>query len=225
MQYSLVLLGMALATALAGAVLTARIVNQMFRRQQWQTSELSRLSSRAMADQEETARRFSRELHDEFGQTLSAIEANLVTMHNTQQYHPVRMEDCLALIKHAIENTRDLSQLLRPSILDDFGLNAGLRWLADVFSQRTDIQVDYASSLADRLDDETETQLFRIAQEALTNVGRHANATAVEMQLTSAADHVILTVSDNGEGIRVRGKGRGWGWLGCVPGRGQRVER
>ncbi|MFN0169822.1 MAG: sensor histidine kinase [Bryobacteraceae bacterium] len=213
-RYSLILLGLALATALAGAVLTVRIVIQMFRRQQWQTLELSRLSSRAMADQEETARRFSREMHDEFGQTLSALEANLVTMHNAQQYHPVRMEDCLALVKNAIENTRDLSQLLRPSILDDFGLNAGLRWLADGFSQRTGIQVDYSSSLEDRQDGETETQLFRIAQEALTNVGRHANATAVRMQLTSDAGHVGLTISDNGEGIRGSGQRKGLGLVG-----------
>lgn len=200
-QYSLVLLGLALATAVGGAVLTVRTVSEMFRRQQWQTSELARLSSRTMADQEETARRFSRELHDEFGQTLSAIEANLVTMNNTRQYHPVRMEDCLALVKNAIENTRDLSQLLRPSILDDFGLNAGLRWLADVFSQRNGIEVNCESSLEDRLDDETETQLFRIAQEALTNVARHANATAVQMKLSSLDGHVALRISDNGRGI------------------------
>ncbi len=213
-RYSLVVLGLALGTALGGAFLTVRTVSQMFRRQQWQTLELSRLSSRAMADQEETARRFSRELHDEFGQTLSAIEANLVTMHNTQQYHPVRMEDCLALVKNAIENTRDLSQLLRPSILDDFGLHAGLRWLADVFSQRTGVQVEYSSASEDRLDGETETQLFRIAQEALTNVGRHANATAVRMQLTFDTAQVSLTVSDNGQGITGTGQRQGLGLVG-----------
>jgi signal transduction histidine kinase len=213
-RYSLILLGMALATAIAGAILTVRFVSQMFRQQQWQTLELSRLSSRTMADQEETARRFSRELHDEFGQTLSAIEANLVTMHNTQQYHPVRMEDCLALVKNAIENTRDLSQLLRPSILDDFGLNDGLRWLADVSSQRTGIVVDFSSSLVGRLNDETETQLFRIAQEALTNVARHANATGVRMELTSADEHVALKVSDNGQGIVNNRQREGLGLVG-----------
>jgi signal transduction histidine kinase len=124
------------------------------------------------------------------------------------------MEDCLALVKNAIENTRDLSQLLRPSILDDFGLSDGLRWLADVFSQRMGIQVDFKSSLADRLGEETETQLFRIAQEALTNVARHANATAVRMQLTSALDRVDLTVSDNGEGIRHGSQRAGLGLVG-----------
>ena len=213
-RYSTVLLGSALATALAGAALTARVVNQMFRQQEWQTQELARLSSRTMADQEATARRFSRELHDEFGQTLSAIEANLVAMQNSRQYHPVRTEDCLALIKNAIENTRDLSQLLRPSILDDFGLNAVLRWLADAFSQRTGIRVDYEASNIDRLDDQTETQLFRIAQEALTNVGRHANASEVRMRLSANDGHITLMVSDNGEGMRGESRREGLGLVG-----------
>ena len=213
-RYSLILLGLALATALIGAVLTLRIVSQLFRKQQWQTLELSRLSSRTMADQEETARRFSRELHDEFGQALSAIEANLVIMQNSPEHQPVRLEDCLALVKNAIENTRDLSQLLRPSILDDFGLDAGLRWLADVYSQRTGIQVEYSSSLGDRLDEETETQLFRIAQEALTNVARHANATSVRMLLDSNVGHVTLTVSDNGTGMRNDSQRQGLGLVG-----------
>ncbi|HYP08128.1 MAG TPA: sensor histidine kinase, partial [Bryobacteraceae bacterium] len=213
-RYSLILLGAALATAVVAAVFTVRIVNHMFRQQQWQTSELSRLSSRTMADQEETARRFSRELHDEFGQTLSAIEANLVTMQNAQQFHPVRVEDCLALVKHAIENARDLSQLLRPSILDDFGLNDGLRWLAEVSSQRTGVEVQFESSLADRLEEETETQLFRIAQEALTNVVRHANATSVRMRLIAGVDHVDLIVSDNGDGIQRAVRREGLGLVG-----------
>lgn len=213
-RYSVILLSIALAIAIAGAVLTARIVSQMFRRQQWHALELSRLSSRTMADQESTARRFSRELHDEFGQALSAIEANLVTMHNARQYHPVRMEDCLALIKNAIENIRDLSQLLRPSILDDFGLDAGLSWLADVSAQRTGIEVKYTSSLAGRLGDETETHLYRIAQEALTNVARHANATAVRINLTSTGDHATLTIADNGKGMQKNSQRQGLGLVG-----------
>src|SRR5947209_5752777 len=97
-RYSLVLLGVALITALVAAALTIRTVRTAFRRLEWQTSELDQLSSRTMSDHEETARRFSRELHDEFGQTLSAIEANLVAMHNTRQYHPTGMDDCLALV-------------------------------------------------------------------------------------------------------------------------------
>jgi signal transduction histidine kinase len=211
---SVILLGVALITALAGAVLTVRIVSGMYRHLQWQRSELAHLSSRTMADQEETARRFSRELHDEFGQTLSAIEASLVSMHNAQHYDHSRMEDALVTIKAAIGNARELSQLLRPSILDDFGLDTSLGWLADSFSQRTGIKVEYVSSGVPRTDGETETQLFRIAQEALTNVARHANATLVRMKLERSGNSLTLAVSDNGRGMPDVKTGTGLGLVG-----------
>ncbi|MEO7651221.1 MAG: sensor histidine kinase, partial [Bryobacteraceae bacterium] len=212
--FSMVLLAAALVIALIGTVLTIRVVSRIYRQLQWQAEELSHLSSRTMADQEATARRFSRELHDEFGQNLSAIEANLVAMQNAGQFHVTRMEDCLALVKQAIENTRELSQLLRPSVLDDFGLDASLRWLADGFSQRTGIAVDYQPSPVERLSDETETQLFRIFQEALTNVSRHANATAVRVELKADEESLSLVVADNGQGILSKTPGGGLGLIG-----------
>jgi signal transduction histidine kinase len=211
---SLFLLGAALVTALAGAVLTVQIVSRMYKQLQWQRSELDHLSSRTMADQEETARRFSRELHDEFGQTLSAIEASLVFMYNARHYDHSRMEDALVTIKAAIGNARELSQLLRPSILDDFGLDTSLGWLAESFSQRTGIKVEYVSSGVQRSDGETETQLFRIAQEALTNVARHANATLVRMELERSGQTLSLTVSDNGRGLPDVKTGTGLGLVG-----------
>jgi signal transduction histidine kinase len=207
-RYSLVLLGIALAVALAGAILTVYTVNGMFRRLQWQALELAQLSSRTMSDQEQTARRFSHEMHDHFGQTLSALEANIVAMQHSRAYQPERIEDCLALIKGAVDNVREMSQLLRPSILDDFGLNASLRWLADSFADRTGIRVQFESSFLGRLGDERETQLFRIAQEALTNVARHANATEVRIRLAVKGDQLQLTIADNGQGfVRTPGPG------------------
>jgi len=214
-RFSLILLGFTLLIAFAGAILTIRVAGQMYQRLQSQASDLAHLSSRTMANQEETARRFSRELHDEFGQALSAIEANLVAMRNVRQFDPTRLEDCLALTKQAIDNARELSQLLRPSILDDFGLNAGIRWLADNFSQRTGIEVNYISLLDKRFDDETETQLFRIVQEALTNVARHANATAVNIELKSVDTTLILRVSDNGKGLSGKIHEGGLGLVGA----------
>lgn len=199
---SLILLAFALLSAAGGAVLTVRLVNRMFRRLEWQASELAQLSSRTMSDQEDTAQRFSHEMHDHFGQTLSAIEANLVAMQHSQAYKPDRLEDCLALVKDAVDNVREMSQLLRPSILDDFGLDASLRWLADSFSDRTGIHVEYRSSFEGRLDAERETQLFRIAQEALTNVARHAKATEVRIELATTDGALRLTIADNGRGFR-----------------------
>ncbi|HUS08627.1 MAG TPA: sensor histidine kinase [Bryobacteraceae bacterium] len=211
---SLLLLGIALLTATAAAIATIHTVRQMFRRLNWQAAELGALSSRTMSDQEETARRFSRELHDEFGQTLSALEANLVAMHNARRYEVTGMEDCLALVKQAIDNARELSQLLRPSILDDFGLSVSLQWLADTFSQRTGVQVSYEAVGCHRLSGETETQLFRIAQEALTNIARHATATLVRMHLRFHDSRLVFTISDDGRGFAKERNPAGLGLVG-----------
>jgi signal transduction histidine kinase len=167
-----------------------------------------------MAVHEETARRFSRELHDEFGQSLSAIEASLVSMYNSRQYDHARIADLLEMIKAAIGNARDLSQLLRPSVLDDFGLDTSLRWLVEGFSKRTGIQVEYVSSGVERTDGDTETQLFRIAQEALTNVARHAHATLVRMELERVGNLLSLTVTDNGTGMSEARTTSGLGLVG-----------
>ncbi|MEO8131246.1 MAG: sensor histidine kinase [Bryobacteraceae bacterium] len=213
-RQSIILLGIGLAVAAMSAVFTVWSVLRMFRRLRWQAAELAQLSSRVMSDQEETARRLSREMHDHFGQTLSAIEANLVAMKHAQVLKPERIEDCLALLMDAVGNVREVSQLLRPTILDDFGLDASLRWLVEGFAERTGIKGSYTSTFQDRLNGETETQLFRIAQEALTNVVRHAAATEVQMELTAVDPGLRLMISDNGRGLPLNDIGRGLGLTG-----------
>jgi len=170
-----------------------------------QAGELSRVSFRMLETQEATARRFSHELHDELGGSLTAIKANLTNS------GPI--EDSIKLVDDAIANVRTLSQLLRPTILDDFGLDAGIRWLAERFSERTHIDVDYRSQFSGRLPDETETHLFRIVQEALTNVARHANASRVTIFLRAENGNIRLTVSDNGRGL-LDAPGTGMGLTG-----------
>jgi signal transduction histidine kinase len=91
--------------------------------------------------------------------------------------------------------------LLRPTILDDFGLDASLRWLIARFQERTRIPVEYSSDFEDRLPDETETHLFRIVQEALTNIARHSSATKVSILLRPSDGKVHLRMSDNGKGL------------------------
>jgi signal transduction histidine kinase len=213
-RYSLILLATALGIAVVGAVFTVYSVNRTYRSLRWQASELNHLSSRVMSDQEETARRLANEMHDHLGQTLSAVEANLVAMQHSGSYQPGRLEDCLGLLKDAVGNVREVSQLLRPSILDDFGLSASLRWLADRFSERTNIRVDFESSFNGRLSDERETQLFRIAQEALTNVSRHAKATQVRMQLAVEKGQLRLSIADNGRGMADEPRNGGLGLIG-----------
>jgi signal transduction histidine kinase len=213
-RQSVALLSVSLAVAGVGAVFTIWSVLTMFRKLRWQASELSHLSSRVMSDQEETARRLSRELHDHFGQTLSAIEANLVAMKHAEKIQPERIEDCFALIKDAVGNVREVAQLLRPTILDDFGLDASLRWLVEGFAERTGLDATYISSYQERLDDETETQLFRISQEALTNIARHASATEVRVALHGLGASVKLVISDNGKGFSGDDVGGGMGLVG-----------
>jgi signal transduction histidine kinase len=190
-----------LLLALVFAVVTVRMVVQLIHRMEWQTAELGRVSFHMLEDQEATARRFSHELHDELGQSLSAMKANLASIEEHGQVNRARLDDCLHLVDESIGNVRQMSQLLRPTILDDFGLEAGLRWLAEGFAARTGIEVRMESTFSGRLADETETHLFRIAQEALTNVARHAAARQVIMKLEPVGDEIRLTIADNGRGL------------------------
>jgi signal transduction histidine kinase len=104
-------------------------------------------------------------------------------------------------VDQSIANVRELSQLLRPAILDDFGLEAGLQSLAEKFAERTRLKVDFQATNIVRYADETETHLFRIAQEALTNIARHARASQVIIRLTADAHAIKLLIEDNGQGL------------------------
>lgn len=198
---SALLLGSSLILAGLCAIGTILFVRHSIRRIEWQTDEINRVSWHMLQTQEETARRFSHELHDELGQSLAAVRANLTSKSQDDQLE--RRADCVQLVDEAIANVRELSQLLRPVILDDFGLDAGLRWLTEKFGQRMRIKLEYESYLAGRLQSETETHLFRIAQEALTNIARHSQATKVVIHLEAEAAIVRLSISDNGCGLPV----------------------
>jgi signal transduction histidine kinase len=194
-----VLLGSSFILAAICALVTVSFARLSMHRIQWQSEELNRVSWHMLQTQEETARRFSHELHDELGQSLAALRSNL-TKGATRDFDSLRA-DCLHLVDESITNVRELSQLLRPVILDDFGLDAGLRWLTEKFGQRARVNVEYTSNLTDRLQSKTETHLFRIAQEALTNIARHSQATEVQMKLEKEAQKVRLSVQDNGCGL------------------------
>jgi signal transduction histidine kinase len=203
-------------------------------------THLELLQYQFLETQENTARRFSHELHDELGQALAAVKANLSALRTDSE--PARVDDCMGLVDQAIQDVREMSQLLRPTILDDFGLDAALRVLTEGFSRRTGVTVNYASELSGgRLPDKTETSLYRIAQEALTNVARHSEATEVSISLKKTGDCVLLEIRDNGKGMdlsapptnsglglagmqtRARGCG-GTVKMESMPGTGLRVE-
>ena len=110
---------------------------------------------------------------------------------------------------------RQMSQLLRPTILDDFGLAASLRWQVEGFAARTGIDARFESNFEGRLPSETETHLFRIAQEALTNVARHAEAHRVTVALTAEKRRLCLSVEDDGRGLpEAPAEGGGMGMIG-----------
>jgi signal transduction histidine kinase len=209
------LFGLCVLLSIAGAVWAVRVSTGLFKRLESQTDELSSLQYAFLETQEKVARRFSHELHDELGQSLTAMKANLSALR--AETSSSRVEDCMTLVEDAIRDVREMSQLLRPTMLDDFGLDAALHALTDTFTQRTGIEVTYQSAIHNlRLNEETETNLFRIAQEALTNVARHSEATEVQMSLEADDKQVHLRVRDNGHGAKpaTKGERRGLGLAG-----------
>jgi signal transduction histidine kinase len=183
----------------AGLVL--RTATGLYRRITEQAKELSLVSWQLLEKQESLARRLSHELHDELGQCLTALKTNFTRHAASSCVDKAWMQDCIQLLKESIRSAHEISQLLRPTILDDFGLDSALSWLCERFEERNDTEVKYTSRFSGRLDEQKETQLFRIAQEALTNIARHAEASRVEVSLTHDGSVVRLKISDNGVGL------------------------
>lgn len=200
-QQSAILLGAGFLMAVICAIYAARWTLRLIRELEWQTGELSRVSWQLLEKQESTAQRFSHELHDELGQALTALKANLVALTARSEVQPHLIEDCLQIVDSSMGTMREISQLLHPTMLDDFGLEAGLRWLCDRFRQRSGIEVEFRCTVRERLPDEVETHLFRIAQEALTNVARHSGATKVSVSLGLDDGRARLRIADNGKGL------------------------
>ncbi len=211
---SVMLLSGCLLLALLFAIFTVRIVAVLFRKMEAQAGDLARVTWHMLENQETAARRFSHELHDELGQSLTAIKVNLLALASNGPPDAMRLDDCNHLVDDAIQNVRELSHLLRPTILDDFGLDAGIRWLAERFAQRTSIEVNYRSDFHDRLPDEAETHLFRIVQEALTNIARHSGASRIEIRLQHEGARLHLVVRDNGHGFESEKVSGGLGLVG-----------
>jgi signal transduction histidine kinase len=193
-------LGLCILLAAGTAGLTVWIIQRAFARLEWQSAELSRVSWHMLDGHEKMARRFSHEMHDELGQSLSGLR-RMLSMIADGNFGAMRQE-CIGIVDEVLQNVRKLSQILRPVILDDFGLDSGLRWLCERFSQRTQIPVQYESNWTGRLDSNEETHLFRITQEALTNIARHAEATAASVSLTVKGSTIHLEISDNGQGLK-----------------------
>jgi signal transduction histidine kinase len=170
------------------------------------TERLQVLSRRLLEVQETERRHVALELHDEVGQLLTGLKINLELIRQAAGEDPLagRLQDSLEIVAMAQERVRKLSAELRPSILDDFGLEAALRWLADRQAKAANFKARLATDLAGRrVGPDLETVCFRVVQEALTNVARHARAQHVDIELRAGAAELQLVVRDDGVGFDV----------------------
>ncbi|MGB9198289.1 MAG: response regulator [Terriglobales bacterium] len=167
--------------------------------------ELRRLSTRLMTAQDEERRRFARDLHDGLGQELAAAKIMLDGLLQPSA-SPDREKvicDASEIVDGAIQQVRSMSHLLHPPLLDEGGLFSALRWFLEGMTERTGIQtsLDLQPTEFPRLAPNLETALFRIVQEALTNVFRHSEARTARVTLVQKESSLLLTVRDDGKGI------------------------
>ena len=165
---------------------------------------LEALSQRLLKVQENERRLIARELHDQIGQALTAVKLNLESLRSGRQAKAFPLDESVAIVEQLMEAVRSMSLELRPSALDDLGLAAALRWYADRQGRRAGFSVRVRTQLpAERLASDLETACFRVAQEAITNVARHAGAKRVEVDARAEDGTLDLTVRDDGTGFDV----------------------
>jgi signal transduction histidine kinase len=151
--------------------------------------------------QEEERRRLARELHDGIGQNLTALKHRLVQLGDgLAPQQRAQLDAVIALCGDALEDTRHLSRLLRPPILDDLGLEPALRALARSLGESAALEVTVEIEDLPALDDDLQTLLFRVAQEALNNAAKHARARTVLLRLIARGGLLQLQVADDGRG-------------------------
>jgi len=174
--------------------------------------QLRALAGRLQSAREEERKQIAREIHDDLGSAMTGLKIDLshITAGLLEIENDAKRESCLheakemaKLIDLMIHTVRRIMMELRPSILDDFGLVAAIEWHLQDFQKRTGIQCEFISALEEiDLSEEYSTAIYRIVQESLTNVARHANATRVTVTFGEKSGNVMLEVRDNGIGIR-----------------------
>jgi signal transduction histidine kinase len=205
-------LGLALTLSLAIALVASKYASrleQRLRRQMQKeaetTSELQRLSAQVITAQERERRLIARELHDDIGQALSAIKMELaIAARAIDSGAPVGLKllPARTITDNALQSIRDLSRLLHPAILDDLGLPAAIDAYLRESGDRYGLWASASHRGMDgRLRPEVEAAAYRIVQEGVTNVGKHARATTCRVQLTCTADRLTITLDDDGIGF------------------------
>jgi signal transduction histidine kinase len=201
-------LGASLAIALGATVHAGRLEGQI-RRQLIKDAEsardLQRLSSQLLTAQEEERRAIARELHDEIGQLLTAIKVELAIAGRASDApaaSPTALDNARSIADTAVQTVRDMSRLLHPAMLDDLGLAAAVDWYLKGFGNRHGIRIELLQDgMCERLAPEIEATAYRIVQEALTNVARHAQARTCRVYLQRLTNSLLVTIEDDGVGF------------------------
>jgi len=179
----------------------------LLQRMQHNQGDFQRLARSVYRVQEEERGRIARELHDGIGQNLTALKHQFALI--AAQLEPgqdalrERMDAGIALCAQTLEDTRVLSRLLRPQVLDDLGLVAALQWLARTIGESGGLRIELEFAAAPELGNDLQTVVFRIAQEALGNAVRHARARNAMVRLDASGDWLRLVIEDDGSGFDV----------------------
>ena len=190
----------ALSDQAAQAIMNA----QLLRSAKDHSQQLGVFTTRFANAIEAERRNLARELHDEIGQALTAVKINLqaIAQAATTDAPRNRLEENIEIVSRILQQVRDLSLDLHPSLLDDLGLVPALRWYVDRIAQRAELNAEFiADNAMPRPPTNLETTCFRISQEALTNIQRHARAKRVRVELRAAHDELQLTIQDDGIGF------------------------
>lgn len=186
----------------------SELVNELNQKQQKIAQELlsgnqqmRTLAKRVWRVQEDERKHIARELHDGVGQLLTALINQLQQMHKEGQPDPKELHEALNLAKQALSDTREISRLMRPRILDDLGLIPALQWLTRVMGEKNSIEIELHEQLSVGLDDETQTLVFRVVQEAITNAIKHAQATHIDITVIATERMLVIKIKDNGVGM------------------------
>ncbi len=189
-------------------VQTIDVTNETLAKKELEKSheQLRLLTGSLQVEIEKERKYISREIHDELGQQITSIKmqiSNLWKKIKNEKFE-IDYRTVLTSIDNSIKTVRNISTKLRPSILDDLGLQAALEWLIKDFTQTNQTQFSFKYLIDEtKLDKETQLHFFRIIQESLTNIKRHANATKVSINLTNSKEQICLSIKDNGNGFNI----------------------
>ena len=204
------------ASQISTAIQNVQLIQSLKERQ----AQLKELNTRLSEVEEAERKRLANELHDQVGQNLSAINLSLNLIRSQLPPKEIgklgeHVDDTLGLLEETIQSIRSIMTELRPSILDDYGLSSALRWLGEQFAWRTGLDFKLEDQTKNiKLSPTQETALFRISQEALSNIAKHAGAESVKITLKDTSTLFCLTIEDDGVGYfpsKTPNSSSGWG--------------